>query len=208
MARCLLDAPPEPDEPGKPGRRNLPRVGPLFIGNTTWSEWENFDKAVRRVVGGNCGRIRIRSSDNTVLLVCAEPFPGSRSINPAEASRLASQAIDNLHSAKHSYRQLGEWSDGEAAEWTLLARHNQLDLEAIKQMLAELGVKARKLKSRTVAGLIWRSDSGMKAEALAELVCPTFAKKEKDPSRTNSDKSGFDEREIDGNDTRTPFDEG
>jgi hypothetical protein len=200
MARCLLDAPPEPDEPGKPGLKNLPRLGPVYIGETDWLRWETFDKAVRRAVGGDCGRIRIRRTNNSVLLISALPFPSSRPVTPAEASRLASAAIDNLHTAKHSYRQLGDWSDGEAAEWTLLARHSQLDLEAIKQMLAELGVKARKLKSRSVAGLLWRTDSAMKAEALAALVCPTFAKKETDPPRANSDKSGFDEGE-------TPFDD-
>jgi hypothetical protein len=210
MPRRVLDAPPKPDERGKPGRRNLPRVGPVYIAETDWLSWETFDRGIRRLHGGDCARLRIRRTSNTALFLCSLPFPGSRAVSPAEACRLASDAIDNLNPAKHSFRLLGDWSDAEPQEWTLLAQYEQVDFDAVKQLLSEHGTKSRRLKSRTVAGLIWRAENAAMADAIALLLslCPSLAKGKRECSRRNSDRPGFDEGEIPGEDLHTPFDNG
>ncbi len=181
-AKCLLDAPPEPDEPGRPGRRHLPRLGTLYVGETDWLKWEAFDRGIRRQHGGDCGRLRVRRTDNRVFVVCAQPFPGARPVSPAEAWELASAAIDELHTARHSFRLLGDWNDREPPRWRLVGKYEHLDFGAVQDWLVVFGIKARRLQSRTLKALLWRTANDEEATELRERllakVCPSLAKEE------------------------------
>lgn len=197
---CLLDS-------SKDSR--LPRVGPVHVGETAWQEWETFDKAIRRQVGGDCGRLRVRRCDNTVLVVSAEPFRGSRSVTPAEALDIVSTAIDLLHTAKHAFRLLGDWSDTQESEWRQVAVYSaQVNLADINARLAEVAVKTRAFKSPDLQGLLWRVGSEAQAMHLEVLLaaafCPTLDKGDRFPNRPKSDTLP-DEGEIEGD--WNPFDD-
>jgi hypothetical protein len=145
-AECLLH-----DDHGR-----QPRVESVHVAETTWEEWPAYDRAMRRRVGGQCGPVRVRRADNIVLAIAAQPLPGSRPATPAEAAHLAIDAIGQLHVARHSYRQLGRWSDAdEESEWELVDEHPGLDLDA-----AEEGLTAE--DSRRVAAL---TDAAKEREA-------------------------------------------
>lgn len=206
-AKCLLDAPPEPDEPARPGRRNLPRLGPVYVGETDWLKWVAFDRGIRRQHGGGCGRLRVRRADNRVFVVCAQPFPGSRPISPAEACALASAAIGELHTARHSFRLLGDWNDREPPRWRLVGKYEHLDFGVVQDWLVVFGIKARRLQSRTLTAMLWRTASEEEATALCERllakVCPSLAKEEEKEGRKSDNDPGDAERE----DLATSFDD-
>ncbi len=62
----------------------LPRVGKLHVAETDWRRWSALDRSIRRQHGSDVGRLRVRRTDGTLLVVCAEPFRGSRPLAPAE----------------------------------------------------------------------------------------------------------------------------
>ncbi|HTU18789.1 MAG TPA: hypothetical protein VMG10_12075 [Gemmataceae bacterium] len=197
--RCLLDESLE---------SRLPRVGPVHVSETAWQQWEAFDKALRRQHGGDCGRLRVRRCDNTVLVVSAEPFRGSRSVTPAEALDIVSAAIDVMHTAKHSFRLLGDWSDTQASEWRQVAVYTpQVSLADVQAALAEMAVRTRAFRSPDLQGLLWRCDSKAAAMhlevVLATMLCPTLAQGDCSVERPKSDTPP-DEGEIDD---WTPFDD-
>jgi hypothetical protein len=178
--RCLLDAPAEPDQPGKPGRKNLPRLGSVHVALCDWMKWEALDKAIRRRHGGDCGRLRVRRFDNRLLVVAAHPFPGSTPRTPAEALDEAAAFVGELHTHRHSYRQLGDWSDRAKPRWRLLGRYQRsFDYDAIKQFLDEAGFRSRRIKQRDMAGLFWRVQQGEDiANKLAARLLSEFGQEE------------------------------
>jgi hypothetical protein len=172
------------------GESRLPRVGLLHVGEVDWIWWETFDRAMRRQHRGcadargrrGLGRLRIRRSDNCVLIVSERPFRGSRPVTPAEAFEIASAAIDELHTARHAYRQLGKWADRHSTEWRLVDRVGEpLDFGTVQVHLAELGIRSKHFQNRDLAALLWRAESEAAADMLfAQLLhsaegCPTFA---------------------------------
>jgi hypothetical protein len=210
---CLLDASRD---------SRLPRLGMVHVAETTELKWETLDKAMRREyrreypervdAKGRCnvGRLRVRRCDNTVLVVSAEPFRGSRSVTPAEALDIVSAAIDLLHTAKHSFRLLGDWSDSQESEWRQVAVYTpQVSLADVQAALAELAVKTRAFSNPDLQGLVWRVQSEAHAMhlevVLAPVLCPTLSQRDCTPFRPKSDTPP-DEGEIDG-DGWTPFDD-
>lgn len=167
----LLDAPSA--SLGGVGR--LPRVGVLYVAETTWARWKSFDRQVRRQVGGDCGRLRVRRQDDTVLLVCEQPFRGSRPLSPAETMDLAAAAIDAMHRDKHAFRTLGSWNIKRVKRWEAIKEYGRpFDLTAIHAELATLGVTARRWQQSGFSALLWRAESGKDAAKLW-AACPTLA---------------------------------
>lgn len=167
-ARCLLDS----------GDANRPRVGPLYVAESDWLCWETFDKAIRRRHGGDCGRLRIRRLDGTMLVVCAQPFRGARPVSPSEACDLAIAAIGRLHVARHAYRQLGDWTDGQPSAWKKIGAYEaHLDYAAVEEQLAAIGIKSRQFRSPDLIGLLWRCTTPTEERAAESLVagCPSLA---------------------------------
>lgn len=210
---CLLDAPPEPDEPSRPGRKHLPRVGLLHVAEVDWLGWDALDRSIRRQHGGDCGRLRVRRTDNTVLVVCAHPFREARPVSPSEALELTSAAIDLLHTARHAYRHLGDWNDREATEWRLVQRHREpIDFADVSKLLEALGHRARRLKLPDLAALLWRADSEAAADRMMMIVLasagarPSFASGEKETSGPKSDTAGGGTDDPTAEGWRTPFD--
>jgi hypothetical protein len=155
------------------------------LGETTWAQLEAYDKQVRRAVGGECGRLRIRGTDDAVLYIAEKPFPGSRQVSPAEACSLASAAIDNLSPEKHSFRLLGSWSDAQPSKYRLLGRHEHIDHKKLKAALVEQRAKVQDFAAPKVTGLLWRTDTEEQANLLwnkaLEKVCPSLAIEEDSP---------------------------
>jgi hypothetical protein len=182
-ASCLLDASHE---------NNLPRTGLVHVGETHWLSWEALDRAIRRDHGGKVGRLRVCRSDGTVLIVCAEPFRGSRPLSPAEVLDVVSTTIDQLNTRRHAFRLLGKWSDRLPKSWKQIARYKQpLSLITVREELEKLGQRAKLFHSQALSGLIWRADSEATMEGLLK-ACPSLAKGENkgentNPSWTNSD---------------------
>jgi hypothetical protein len=203
--RCLLDAPPD-----ELGRTNLPRVGMLHAGEVPWLEWESFDRGIRRQHGGDVGRLRVRRTDGRVLVVCAEPFCGSSPLTPADALDRVCDAIDQLHTARHSYRQLGDWSDRQPPEWRLIQiHHEEIDLGAVKQQLAELGIRSHRLKNPDLQLLIWRAESEAAAESLSLCVLSDFDQGGNRSSPCpNSDAPGGNPWDLDTGPEPKPPDDG
>lgn len=166
-AGCVLDA---------PGELHLPRVESLHMAGTTWAKWEALDHSIRRRHGGKCGRLRIRRTDGTVLVVAAQPFRGATAVAPHEACAAVVAAIDVLHDARHSYRQMGEWSDRHGGEWHSVGRYTEaLDLGEVQATLAAAEVKSRLFAAPGLSGLIWRCDSEAAAAKLTALIRPHSA---------------------------------
>jgi hypothetical protein len=169
---------------------NRPRVGVLHVAETDPLNWDTLDRNMRRKHGGKTGRIRVRQANGRVLVVAERPFPGARLVPPAEALDLVSAAIDQLHTARHSLRLLGNWNDARRPHWRLLQRVEQpadqppLDFEAIVRELRAGGRKVRRFRSPEISGLVWAGDGNLSA------VCPTLAKKKEAPPRPKSDKGG------------------
>jgi hypothetical protein len=144
-----------------------PRVGMLHVAEADWSDWEALDKAIRRRYGGCVGRVRVRCEDDNLIVVCELPFPGSRPVSPAQALDLVSAAVGRLHRARHSYRQLGDWSDGRPSEWRLCGCVDPaVDLGDVRALLEEMGRRARHLRSDDLEALLWRCSSEADADAL------------------------------------------
>jgi hypothetical protein len=178
-AGCLLDAGPD---------SAAVRLGHLHFGETTWEAWEAYDKAMRRELGGGCGRLRIRRHDGTVLVIAERPWAGSHPVSPAVAVDLAADAIEQLHTAKHAYRQLGAWKGQTKSEWSLLGKmRGCIDLAEVQRQLACLGTKSHYLRKPDLATLFWRADGPEAALALLMQVCPTLANRAKRPSRSKSE---------------------
>jgi hypothetical protein len=177
-AACLLDAAPD---------SRLPRIEAVHIGEIHWLGWDTLDRSLRRQHGRGVGRLRVLRSDNTMLVVCAKPFPGSRPVTPAEALDIVSAAIDRLHKQKHSYRQLGKWNDASPPEWKLIRRcPKPFDLKVIQSELEALDKKVKRFCNSAAFGLIWSADSVASADALWSR-CPTLALLSKSSFRSKSD---------------------
>lgn len=209
-AMCLLD---------KSRDSRLPRTEHLHVAETTWREWESYDRAMRRqhsdcvAANGRCnlGRLRVRRADNSVLVVCECPFHGSRPVTPAEALRLTVAAIDQMHTARHSYRQLGTWSDREETMWKQIAVYPKvIDFAEVRRQLEEAQRKSHLFKSPDLKGLVWRCESETAAAALETIIqqlagdCPSLS-----PGKDRSSlwpKSDRPEAEDTIDDTWPPFD--
>lgn len=173
----------------------LPRAGALYLAETDWASWEALDKSIRREHGGAVGRLRIRRTDGTVLVVCAQPLRGGRTVTPAEACDLASGAVGQLSAARHAYRQLGDWSDSGTTEWRLIARlPGTLDFAKVADRLLAAGRKSRQFRTAELSGLVWRVESEAAAVRLELLLsspqqaCPTLAPwEDRDPKGPKSD---------------------
>jgi hypothetical protein len=164
------------------------RMGLLHISETTWERWEAYDKAMRRELKGDCGRLRCRRADNTVLVVCERPWSGSRPVTPAQALALTAEAIERLDPARHAYRQLGSWSVERKQKWECLARvHECIDLGEVNRQLQAEGVRARRLRHPELKALAWRTSSPEAADALLAKVCPTLPNRAVCYRGTNSD---------------------
>lgn len=201
---CLLDARKD---------TNAPRLGLLHVAETTWEAWEAFDKAMRRESyqapprapdeekrKPGPGRLRIRRQDGTVLVIGERPFAGSRPVKPAEAVDLAAEAIAALHGDKHSYRQLGAWSDHRSKEWRCLRRlHKAINLGEVCMRLASLGASSQLLSTPDMQALYWRAPSWEAAEALAAEACPSLARGAEPKGgfhRAKSDKAAEQGEEV------------
>ncbi len=168
--------------PDFPTSETLPRTGLLHFAEIDWLEWEAIDKCIRRKHGGDVGRLRVHRADGNLLVVCAQPFRGSRPVTPAEACDLASDAIDNLHKANHTYRQLGDWNDTKPSKWNLVAHlPGTLNLGAVAERLQTAGRKSRQFRTPGARGLVWRVESEAVAVRLELLIttpdesCPTLS---------------------------------
>lgn len=203
MATALLDAPPQGDD----GLKNLPRTEMLHVGETAWSNWETFDKSVRRAHGGSVGRLRIRKTDNTVIVICERPFRGSKPIAPADACDLALAAIDDLHKAKHSFRILGSWLAKQEAEWKIVEQHKEVDYPQTLQNMVKAGIPAKPIKSREIKGIFYRPLNAAQADLARSLIvaCPTNPKEENSSTWDKSDEAGIDEPEPPEEEHETPF---
>jgi len=182
LTACLLDDP----ERGDDGtiKRRLPRLGSVHVAEVSWPEWPALDRSIRRQHGGDCGRLRLRRFDNRVLVVCGEPFRGSRALPPAEACLLLAEAVEELHPERNSYRQNGSWYDRQPARWHQVQRFlSAIDLDGVAGTLAELGQKARRLRSPNLQGLFWRSVDAASADATAAGIGLSS-----DPARPSSAK--------------------
>lgn len=150
---------------------NLPRVGPLHVAESHWSTWEALDKSIRRQHGGDVGRLRIRRGDNSLLVICSQPFRGSRPVSPSEACDLATDAIDRMHEEQHSFRLLGDWNDSKESEWKLVQHlPGTLNLGEVAELLTALGRKSRAFKTSELQGLIWRCPNEMTAASIEVLL--------------------------------------
>jgi hypothetical protein len=182
---CLLYA---------PGEGVRPRTGQLHAGEIEPLAWDTWDRVHRRKYGGKPGRLRVRRTAGTLLVIAEHPFAGSRPVKPAEALDLASAAIDQLHTGRHSFRLLGAWNDSRRPHWRLLERIREapdkpaLDFDAVFQELRDDGRKARRFHEPDIEGLIWRGDGSVKT------LCPTKAKEEKGSPRRKTDMTAPDER--------------
>jgi hypothetical protein len=165
-AGCLLD---------ESADSHRVRTCALHVAEADWSDWEGIDKAIRRRYGGGCvGRVRVRRDDNTLLVVCELPFAGSRPVTPGQALDLATAAIGRLHRARHSYRQLGDWSDRQESEWRLCGHVDPaIDLGDVQALLEEMGRRANHLHNPDLELLLWRVESETAAEALFASLCLT-----------------------------------
>lgn len=164
---CVLDA---------DGGQYLPRVAPVYLAETTWREWEALDRSLRRQHGGRCGRIRVRQSDDRVLVVAAQPFRGARPLPPHEAYAAVAAAIDRLHTGRHAYRQLGEWSDRRASAWRAVHCYGEpIPLAEVQDALRAAGVRSRPFAGGSPQGILWRADSEADAAALAARCVAPFA---------------------------------
>jgi hypothetical protein len=197
-----------------PESETLPRTRSLYVAETDWPEWETVDKRIRREHGGDVGRLRIRKNDNGLLVICSQPFAGSRPVRPDEACDLASNAIDHLHTARHSYRQLGDWNDAKDSEWRVVAHlPGTLDLANVADRLMAAGRKSRLFKTTELQGLVWRVESEAAAVRLETLIttpeelCPSLSEGKSDPYRGKSDTRPPSDDWGDVGDGWTPFDD-
>jgi hypothetical protein len=176
---CLLYA---------PGAGVRPRTELLHAGHVEPLAWDSWDRVQRRKHGGQTGRLRVRQTDGTVLVIAEQPFPDSRPVRAAEALDLAAAAIDQLHTGRHAFRLLGAWNDSQRPHWRLLERMKQapdqpaLDFDAVYQELQADGRKVRRFHEPDLEGLIWRGDGPVK------MPCPSKAKEEESSSRPKADR--------------------
>jgi hypothetical protein len=187
-ATCLLDA-----EPWDPNNRQ-PRLGPVYVAECAWKEWESTDKAMRRQNGGECGRLRVRRDDDTVLIVSEQNFRGAKPVTPAEALDAVLDAIDRLNHEQHSFRLLGRWSDAKPAEWKLVGEYDaSLDIGQARKILAELGARNLTALHPSTEGLFWSCANEVQADTLTAAIlalqwsCPTSALGASRSSMHNSD---------------------
>lgn len=184
--------------------RLRPRVAAVYIAETTWQQWADFDRSMRRQLPAGTGRLRVRRGDDTVFVVSELPFDGSRCVRPAEAAELVTVAIERLHRRRHAFRLLGCWNDRKPSAWELISKLPViLDQAAVDAHVEAIGPDAKRLGG--LPGFLIRSASladaitaGQKAEA---AVLKSFAvKEEKESSRPNStaaiDGDGFDLEEA------------
>lgn len=199
-AACLLDA-----SNSEPGHR--PRLGVLYVAECDWIDWQAKDKAIRRLCpecvneGGRCilGRLRVRTTDNRLLIVCERDFRGARAMKPREALDLVSRAIDKLNPEQHSFRLLGSWSDSPKGEWRVVAHYEHVDMDALQRDLKERGARVRSFKSQDARGLIW----GTKSKEAGDLLlssCPSLSEKKK--TQQNSDTANLQATIPDGFDLK------
>jgi hypothetical protein len=183
-AACLLDA---------PGEDRLPRMGHVHVARIRWDQWETLDHLIRRQHSGDVGRLRVRQTDDTVLVIAEKPFSGSEPVTPAAACDMAREAIGNLNPAKHSFRLLGAWSDSKVKQYALLDTHEHLDLDAVQRELAALRAKANRFATSTAVGLVWTAATELEADRLwataLERACPSIAYRDTDPNGRNSDST-------------------
>ncbi|HEY7423272.1 MAG TPA: DUF3854 domain-containing protein [Gemmataceae bacterium] len=183
---------------------NRPRVGVLHIGETDPLRWDTLERNMRRKHGGKTGRIRVRKADGVVLAVAERPFPGSRPVSPAEALDMVSAAIEQLHTGRHRYRQLGRWNDSQRPRWQLVERVKQppdqppIDFTAVYRELRVDGRKVHRYRSPDISGLVWRGEGHL------ATACPSLAWKKGKSSWPKSDNHFSDDPEH----SRTPFDSG
>jgi hypothetical protein len=197
---CLLDADQD---------SSRPRAGMLHAGEIDWPGWDSWDRVYRRRHGGRSGRLRVRREDDTVLVVAEHPFPGARPVSPAEAVDLVRGAVGKMHTAKHSYRQLGAWSDRRATQWRLLGRVDpHVDFGDVQAEVERLGGKARRLRHLDMEFLLWRCDSEAAADALfsalplAEPLSGYRQRESRSPHWLQSDTGGSGD---DDDDPENPF---
>lgn len=146
--------------------RLRPRTKAVFVAETTWKEWRDYDKALRRQIR-NAGRLRVRRGDDSVLVIAEKPFDGSRCVTPAEAAELAASAIEHLRRGKHSFRMLGSWTDHKPKKWELVAKLSVvLDSATVDRLVEGIGSCAKRLGA--LPAFVIRTASLSEAEAIAQ----------------------------------------
>ncbi|HEY7308305.1 MAG TPA: hypothetical protein VH643_02980 [Gemmataceae bacterium] len=109
-------------------------------------------------------------------------LPFSERASPRQGSR-EEFFIDELHTHRHSFRVLGDWTDRTTSEWRLLRRYQQpIDFSAVQKILDEYGIKYRQFKGRDMGGLVWRIQSEEVADRLAKELLSEFSQEEEECS--------------------------
>lgn len=151
------------------------RLGLVHIGETTYQLWPAVDRKMRRSQPHKSGTLRVRRGDDSVLIVSAAPFAGSRPATPAEAAELAAKAIEQMHAGRHSFRLLGSWSDYKPSPWKLVGQMPKpLDPRIVDDEVRALGSVAKRLGK--LAALVIRSDTLEQAQAIGQRVEQTLLK--------------------------------
>jgi hypothetical protein len=155
--------------------QNLPRLGLLYVAETTWgkggADWRLFDRTMRKQLPARAGRLRVRRGDDSVLVVSSAPFADARPVTPAEAAELVARAVELLHTARHAYRQLGEWNDRKPTPWKLVGRlPTRLDPAGVERGTLAAGSAARRLQGRGAVGLLFRARSLHEATLIGQAV--------------------------------------
>jgi hypothetical protein len=152
------------------------RLGLVHLAETTYPQWPALDRLMRRRQPHRTGCLRVRRGDDSVLVISAAPFPGSRPVTPAEAAERAAEAIEHLHTARSSFRMLGAWSDYAPSPWKLVGTLPKLlDAQIVEDEVRALGSAAKRLGGQ-LAGLVYRSDTLQEAQAIGRRIEKTLLK--------------------------------